>query len=138
MTEPIPEYDGTQQRIRQQRVVFHTDFGTVSVGNSQSTSISPTGDITTDEARHVITVDGQAIYDPTQIIGYCQNIECRQLLTVRTFGYCVLCFQVRCPGCSAFDDIIGNWLCTECYKAVKRQRLWQGIRNFLLRMIRIG
>lgn len=130
--------DNTQRRIRQNRIVINTQFGTLSIGRYQTTHITETGDIITDDSTHFAMLDGQTISSPAQIIGQCTNIGCGKFLTPLTFGYCVLCFQVRCPQCSVFDDIIGNWLCTECYAEIKKQRFWQGVRNFLTRPFRRG
>lgn len=127
--------DNTQRRIRQQRVVIHTNFGSLSIGRNQTTAITETGDLISDDAQHIITIDGQIINDPTQLIGQC---KCGRFLTVLTFGYCVLCFQVRCPQCSIFDNEIGNWLCLDCAAAVKKARFWQGVREFFTRPFRRG
>lgn len=130
--------DNAQRRIRQQRVVIHTNFGSLSIGRNQTTAITETGDIISDDAQNLITIDGQVISDPTQIIGQCTSPDCGRFLTVLSFGYCALCFRVCCPHCSVFDNEIGNWLCLDCAAAVKKARFWQGVRSFLTRPFRRG
>ncbi len=138
MITQFPDDESTQRRIRQNRIVINTPFGTLSLGRYQTTHITDAGDIVTDDSQHFVMLDGQTISDPAQIIGQCTNPGCGKFLTSLTFGYCVLCYHVRCPQCSVYDGIVGNWLCTECYEQIKKQRFWQGVRRILTSPFRRG
>jgi len=134
MPDQFPNNDGTQHRIRRERTVIHANSGPISLGKSQVIQVFENGDVISDDTQDYITIDGQVIFDPHQVIGQC--LECGKLLTARTLRYCYCCQQVRCPGCACLDSQTALWFCQECYKAIKSQRFWSAFRNSLLKPFR--
>jgi len=108
--------------------------GNMELTQIEETRISSDGSIiTTKEDTTALEIDGEIIHDILrQIIGKCQEPECGQFLTRRTFRTCGNpdCNKILCHHHARYHSKERAFFCHECYKLIR-------IKRFFLVLFRI-
>jgi len=123
-----------QTRLNIQQSNICSNSGQLTFLNKQQTNVSQAGDVETIETDNSKIIDGEKISHASQIIGQCQESDCGQYLTNRTFRYCsnVNCGKILCHNHARFHNKEENYFCKECYKSVRRKRFWIGLIRIIL------
>ena len=132
MTNYINSFDNNDSQHRTKETICKIEFldGTLLIRKEQNTVLTESGDVNTTEIIHSSIIDGQHIFDPSQILGQCQS--CRRRLTKITFRHCFLDSTIICAKCARYDEKDQRWLCKSCYKSIRWRRFWRALGRLLI------
>jgi len=101
---------------------------TFTIQRRQSTLISETGDIETEETVQSVMIGDIKVDSVSKIFGKCH--DCGLLVTYLNKRIC-FCGKIVCTNCCEWWDEDNRPVCSECFKRLKKKKFWNTVWHLL-------